>query len=777
MTEDIIHNLPIKIIYSFESLIKELENSDYNFGEFKAFLEYIKETKPALINGVDNFDEFEQLIKDIEPIIDKIIPKPLTKYNLKAITFPFSNKFLFKTERLKELLDQKESRLKFNFEDIDFETLYKFCCTFILSKYYNINLDLELSNQLEIENKNGYITYLGTDINNDYFSIYPSDKKYELTEEEVEELLNNYENTELWLEKIPVGSWIAKGFNLVSFFDHTTEIALSNLKTKLISYGEPFDALKTDIVSALKSVFRIDDLQVGFSAYNSDKDQLEISNLNHMNVSMILDDKNRLKMNEICCANLKSKISSSDFYVVSNVDKMLAKFPEDKMLGIIKEKKIQSLILYPLKNKNECLGILELASKSPGAFNRINANVLKEITPLFEESIYRHNVELENQINAFIQTEYTSLHASVDWKFREKAIDYITHVTNTKQKSQVSFLNVYPMYGEIDVRNSSIIRNECMKIDYQNQLNFLVEVCQELYKRSHKSKFLNYIDALEDFLSRIDNVDKIYFETELFDYINLNIHPEIPKYVQDNEKSVIAKYLKKLDKITGLYYVERKKFDQAIQTINSLLSSKLDVLQNEAQEIFPHYYERFKTDGIDYNLYVGRSISPQKKFNYEHVKKIRFWQLQSTILLEQLYKISSNKIPLKIEVASLIFATNTTLDILFKLDEKRFDVNGYNNAKYEIVKKRISKAFIKDSTERVNQPGKICIIYSEDLLREEYTNYINLLIKDNFLKNDIEYLEVNDLQGINGLFAIRVSINYDRDIPKCTETEIEVELN
>lgn len=772
MTADIIHNLPIKIIYSLESLIKELEESEYNFGEFKAFLEYIKETKPALINGVDDFNEFEQLIKDIEPIIDKIIPKPLTKYNLKAITFPFSNKFLFKTDRLKELLDHKKSKMKFNYESIDVETLYKYSCTFILSKYYNTNIDLEFSNQLEIENTDGYITYLGTDFNNDYFSIYPSDKKYELTEEEVEELLNNYENTALWLEKIPVGSWIAKGFNLVSFFDHTTEIALSNLKTKLISYGEPFDALKTDIVSALKSVFKINDLQVGFSAYNSDKDQLEVSNLTHLNVSMILDNKNRLKMNEICCANLKDKIFTSDFYVVSNADKMLEKFPDDKMLGIIKEKDIKSLILYPLKNKNECLGILELASNIPGAFNRINANILREITPLFEESIYRHNVELENQINAFIQTEYTSLHASVDWKFREKAIDYITHVTNTKQKSQVSFSNVYPMYGEMDVRNSSIIRNECMKIDYQNQLNFLIKVCDELYKRSQKSKFLKYTDKLEDFLLRIDNVDKIYFETELFDFITLKIHPEIPKYVQDEEKSIIAKYLKKLDKITGLYYVERKKFDQSIQMTNSLLSNKLDFFQNKAQDIFPHYYERFKTDGVDYNLYVGRSISPQRKFSYDHVKKIRFWQLQSTIFLEQLYKVSSKKIPLKIEVASLIFATNTTLDIIFKLDEKRFDVNGYNNAKYEIVKKRISKAFVKDTTERVNQPGKICIIFSEDVLREEYTAYINQLIEHNYLKNDIEYLEVNDLQGINGLFAIRVSINYGESLLKYTELEL-----
>ena len=37
-----------------------------------------------------------------------------------------------------------------------------------------------------IENQNGYKTYLGTDINHDYFKIFPSDKKFELTEDEID---------------------------------------------------------------------------------------------------------------------------------------------------------------------------------------------------------------------------------------------------------------------------------------------------------------------------------------------------------------------------------------------------------------------------------------------------------------------------------------------------------------------------------------------------------------------------------------------------------------
>ncbi|MGV0938054.1 hypothetical protein [Empedobacter falsenii] len=771
MKENFIDKLPIKIIYSFQSLIEELERSEYNFGEFKAFIEYLKATRPELIDGVETFEDFQKIIKDVEPIIEKIIPKPFVKYNLKAITFPFSDKFIFATDRLKELINNNESRLKFNFEDLDYDTLYKFCCCFILSKYYHKNLDFNLSNQLVIDNQNGYRTYLGTDINHDYFRIYPSEDKFKLTEDEIEELLNNYEDTALWMRKIPIGSWIAKGFNLVSFFDNTTEIALSNLKSKLLSYGEPFNIVRNDIISALKSIFRINNLEVGFSAYNSDKNQLEISHLLQLNDSLLIDNHKKIKLNEVFCADLENKISKSDNYVVSNIDAALEKFPQDKMLRMANESGLKSLILYPLKNGKSHLGILEIGSKEAGVFNRINANLLREITPLLEESIYRYTVEFENQINAYIQTEYTSLHPSVDWKFREKAREHILHPGNTKQKSQISFQNVYPIYGELDVRNSSVIRNQCLKKDYTNQINYLILICNELYNRTKKNKFLDYSDDLTDFLQRIDNVDKIYFESELFDYITLHIHPEIPKYVKDDEKSIIEEYLKKLDSTTGLFYVERKKFDQTIVMTNSLLSNKLDTFQKDAQDVFPHYYERFKTDGIDYNLYVGRSIAPFKKFSYQNIREIRYWQLQAMISMEQSYKEIQKKTPLKVEVASLVFATNTTLDILFKLDEKRFDVNGYNNAKYEIIKKRLSKAFVKGTNERINLPHKICIIYTEDILKEEYTNYINLLIDKNFLKKDVEYLEIDDLQGISGLQAIRVSINYKNKLEKYTKIE------
>lgn len=53
-----------------------------------------------------------------------------------------------------------------------------------------------------------------------------------------------------------------------------------------------------------------------------------------------------------------------------------------------------------------------------------------------------------------------------------------------------------------------------------------------------------------------------------------------------------------------------------------------------AQHIFPHFYERFKSDGVEHNLFVGQSISPNQKYSGDVIKELRFWQLETMCLVE-----------------------------------------------------------------------------------------------------------------------------------------------
>jgi hypothetical protein len=78
-----------------------------------------------------------------------------------------------------------------------------------------------------------------------------------------------------------------------------------------------------------------------------------------------------------------------------------------------------------------------------------------------------------------------------------------------------------------------------------------------------------------------------------------------------------------------------------------------------------------------------------------------------------------------------------------------------------VIKKRLDKVCIKDSSERLTQPGMIALAYSNQKEVQEYQQYIEFLQNKNILKPGIEFLELEELQGVKGLKAMRVQINLE----------------
>ncbi|MCI0715418.1 MAG: hypothetical protein L0Y77_03740 [Chlorobi bacterium] len=105
-------------------------------------------------------------------------------------------------------------------------------------------------------------------------------------------------------------------------------------------------------------------------------------------------------------------------------------------------------------------------------------------------------------------------------------------------------------------------------------------------------------------------------------------------------------------------------------------------------------------------------------------------------------------------------------------DEKKFDIANTFDVRHEIIKKRIDKAEIKGSGERLSCPGKIAIVYSQETEAEEYKQYIAFLKTKNYIKGDVEGLELADMQGIHGLKALRVSVNSNLVIDKSDDEKL-----
>jgi hypothetical protein len=126
-----------------------------------------------------------------------------------------------------------------------------------------------------------------------------------------------------------------------------------------------------------------------------------------------------------------------------------------------------------------------------------------------------------------------------------------------------------------------------------------------------------------------------------------------------------------------------------------------------------------------------------------------------------------DRLPIPLETTHLILVQHAPLSIRFRFDEKRFDVDGAYDIRYEIVKKRIDKALIQGTAERVTQPGKVALIYSQPGEAQEYRAYIEYLQSLGYLAGGVEQLDLEELQGVHGLRALRVQVALDS--PKLQE--------
>ncbi|HUS02084.1 MAG TPA: hypothetical protein VMY77_10175, partial [Chitinophagaceae bacterium] len=223
-------------------------------------------------------------------------------------------------------------------------------------------------------------------------------------------------------------------------------------------------------------------------------------------------------------------------------------------------------------------------------------------------------------------------------------------------------------------------------------------------------------------------------------------------------KELIKPYISSASETQGIIYKNRRELETSMQIVNDSIERYFKDHQKKLQNVFPHYFDKFRTDGVEYDIYIGQSIAPYKTFTPDLVKDMRLWQLNSMVEIGLITRKLKSLLSKPLQTTQLIFVHSSPITIAFRSDEKRFDVEGAYSVRYEVVKKRIDKVLIKDTGERLTQPEKIALVYFTQLEEDEYLEYISELQGKDYLTNEIEFLELEVLQGVHGLKALRVGI-------------------
>ncbi|WP_405412550.1 GAF domain-containing protein [Maribacter sp. Asnod1-A12] len=764
--------MPVKHLISFEKLLQKydehLEGDDPFLAATAERILAVEKGFPELRDGFSDFTLLEKNIGLIEHILQDTFTEALSGNEIKVATLPYQDIIIKSSKRFQNIIqeagDDYVPELRNVGEDMD----YIMSCVVVLNYYYGYHLDFSRPYFYDIPDANGVMRHYRILYNADFIDIIPTDKAKKITQEDVDELLANPNDASLWMEKIPPESFISKGFVIANLFDVTMEQAISNIKSKLISKDtlQPVKFMN-DLQETFKSFFRLPNIKVGFAAFDAKKDQFEeVTGIGFE--SFLLRGEHAIDCKSALCEDSYDKlIDHNSYFTIADMDRMVKKSDGMQPYKGLKEQGVQSAIFAPIASENNLLGVLEIVSEKKGVLNGVNAQKLDDVLPFIVSAVVRAKIEEDNRIDAIIQNECTSVHSSVYWKFKEEAKKFIVDQTEGRSPSfkEIVFKDVYPLFGQIDIKDSSHARNLAIQRDLMIQLS---EIDNVLHIATKKWKLPIYEELIFRVNNHLESIKEMLYtnsEQAIFDFVNEEISP-VFEHLKKSDKNIenhILAYESKIDMGTGSYYDHRKNYDESVTLINKKLSAVIDKRQETAQAMFPHFYERYKTDGVEHNLYIGSSISENKEYNSLYLNNLRLWQLQVMCEMENAHYSLKPKLPVPLDAASLILVYNTSLSIRFRMDEKQFDVDGTYNARYEVIKKRIDKSFIKGTDQRLTQKGVLSIVYSQKKDELEYLRYIKFLRSKGCFTNKVEIVELEGLQGVSGLKAIRAEILYKRE--------------
>ncbi|MEL6864033.1 MAG: GAF domain-containing protein [Bacteroidota bacterium] len=761
-------SIPLKIHLSFKKLFEHWEeraNSEHpkEAHYAKEVLEQLNKV-PGLNGHIDDYSILDQYKEEVQLLLSAVFPPALGLNEIKAAGVPFTPILFNPSPRFSNILKNASDDYNLVIKNMDADSMYIFSGLFILKTLYGIEVDAKRPFFIDIPDETTGITrYYRLFINADFVDFKLLNEDFHLSKEEIQLLLDNFEDIALWREKIPVDTFELEGFTLMTIFDVTTDMVLSYLKSDLLDKNALHNQEKVNhIEQLLRILFNIKDLRFGF-AFIDQEDVTISSLLNNYASSLILSDTEEICLSDAYCDHAsKSFLTNHKTLAISDLEKAADVMPEYKRLT---KQGIKSYIAAPILNTNdELIGLFEIGSTKTGELNSVVVNKLADILPMFSIAMQRSLDEYQTRLEVIVQDKYTAIHPSVSWRFFEAAENLLKtkQLIDTEQIEDISFEDVYPLYGQSDIKGSSTERNKAIQEDLIEQLEMAKKVLTAAAKQQAMPIFEQLKYRINKYTRNLKKGLNAGDEVSMLEFLRREVYPVFDhlKNVDETLKQKVTAYQELLDPELGVLYKKRREYEQSVSLINEKLSDYIDKQQEIAQQMYPHYFEKYKTDGVEFNIYIGDSLVKNRPFHQLHLQNLRLWQLLTIAGVENVMHQLKPTLKIPLDVASLILIHSSPLSIKFRMDEKRFDVDGAYNVRYEIIKKRIDKAYIKGTNERLTQPGKIAIVYSQNRDAEEYLQYIEYLQSIKVLGDQVERLDLQDLQGASGLRALRVNVLY-----------------
>lgn len=478
-------DIGIAIKFSFrpfiDHIVKKLEVERTAKAVFYQYILNKFKAQPELWEPIETSE-----LKNYSPIFELIHSalSPLLheeKDQLWAISMPVKPCFFSGTDAFyKILFDHQSQEPSPNIEKPSMPQMTKGILTsfynLVLQRFYDFSFTVDSGTVRSIvDAQTGLLKYYRMNVDSRFMNISYDGELPELNLETInDKIWGEASNLQILQTLLPLHNFRVEGISIVDVVDVTAEYALENIKNVIIKHNKSHaGAHGENISNALKTLVSCQEIQFGL-----------VPNL-QVNGKVVVNSQSDFE--SVLCRLSKKDPARRALYE-QRVDEYLKNpsrliFPRITQeqressiwLNMLYEQGIISYAIFPLYFNGKIVGALEVHAHDVEVFQSYVLSKLETAFPLLSQLLQNLITDFNHELTMVVTEKFTSLQPAVRWRFYEAAYQHIYSgaKANNLPVEKIFFEKVSPFYGAIDIKDSSIKRNQAIRSDLYSNFEML----------------------------------------------------------------------------------------------------------------------------------------------------------------------------------------------------------------------------------------------------------------------------------------------------------------